>query len=76
MLLTMPAKSNDSHSVRTLSDVHSVYVDSMGHDDEAVRFHSILKKELTHAGFTIEDDSAKADAVLSGTISIRVLAGY
>lgn len=76
MLLTLPAKTNDSHLVRTLSDVHSIYVGSMGHDDEAVRFHRMLKQELTHAGFAIEEDPAKADAVLSGTLSIRVLDGY
>jgi hypothetical protein len=48
----------------------------MGHDDEAVRFHSMLKQELIHAGLTLEEDPAKADAVLSGTLSIRVLDGY
>jgi len=35
-----------------------------------------LKQELTHAGFTVEEDSAKADSVLSGTFSVRVVAGY
>ena len=76
MLLTMPAKANDSPPVHSLSEVHHMYVDSMGHDDEAARFRGLVKQELTRAGFTIEDNSAKADAILSGTISIRVLAGY
>lgn len=76
MLLAMPAAANNPAPAHALSEVHHIYVDSMGHDDEAVRFRGLLKQELTRAGFTIEDDSAKADAVLSGTISIRVLAGY
>jgi hypothetical protein len=35
-----------------------------------------LKQELSRAGFTIEEDSAKADAVLGGTLSVRVVDGY
>jgi hypothetical protein len=76
MLLAMPGTANDSQPAHALSDVHHIYVDSMGQGDEAVRFRSLLKQELAHAGFTIEDDSAKADAVLSGTLSVRVIAGY
>jgi hypothetical protein len=76
MLLAMPGTSNDSQTAHALSNVHRIYLDSMGHDDEAVRFRSLLKQELTHAGFTVEDDSAKADSVLSGTLSVRVVAGY
>jgi hypothetical protein len=76
ILLSMPGTANDPQPSHALSDVHRIYVDSMGQDDEAVRFRSSLKQELTHAGFTIEADSAKANAVLSGTLSVRVLAGY
>lgn len=76
MLLAMPGTANDSQPAHALSGVHRIYVDSMGQGDEAVRFRSLLKQGLTHAGFTIEDDSAKADAVLSGTLSVRVIAGY
>jgi hypothetical protein len=76
ILIAMPGTANDSQPVHALSDVHLIYVDSMGHDDEAVRFRSLLKQELTHAGFTIEDNSAKADSVLGGTLSVRVVAGY
>jgi hypothetical protein len=76
MLLAMPGTANDSQPAHALSDVHHIYVDSMGQGDEAVRFRSLLKQELTHAGFTVEEDSAKADAVLSGTLSVRVVAGY
>jgi hypothetical protein len=75
-LLAMPATMNDALPSHALSDVHRIYLDSMGKDDEAVRFRSLLKQELTHAGFAVEDDSAKADAVMSGTLSVRVLAGY
>jgi hypothetical protein len=75
-LLAMPATVNDAQPAHALSDVHHIYIDSMGKDDEAVRFRSLLKQELTHAGFTVEDDSAKADAVMRGTLSVRVLAGY
>lgn len=76
MFLAMPGTANDSQPAHALSDVHHIYVDSMGQGDEAVRFRSLLKQELTHAGFTVEEDSAKADAVLSGTLSVRVVAGY
>jgi hypothetical protein len=76
ILLAMPGTANDLPPAHALSDVHRIYVDSMGHDDEAVRFRGLLKQDLTHAGFAIEDDSAKADAVLSGTLSVRVEAGY
>jgi hypothetical protein len=76
ILLATPSAANDSQQTHALSDIHRIYVDSLGHDDEAVRFRSLLKQELTLAGFTIEDDSAKADAVLSGTLSVRVIDGY
>jgi hypothetical protein len=76
ILLAMPGTPNDSQTAHALFDVHRIYVDFLGHDDEAVRFRSLLKQELTRAGFTIEDDSAKADAVLGGTLSVRVIDGY
>jgi hypothetical protein len=76
ILLVIPGVSSNSQAAHPLSDVHRIYVGSMGQDDEAVRFRGLLKQELTQLGFTIEDDSAKADAVLSGTLSVRVLAGY
>jgi hypothetical protein len=48
-----------SQTAHSLSEIHRIYVDSMGAcDDEAVRFRGLLKQELTHAGFAIEDDSA------------------
>jgi hypothetical protein len=72
----MAGTANDSQPAHALSDVHHIYVESMGHDDEAVRFLGLLKQELIHQGLTIEDDSAKADAVLSGTLSVRVIDGY
>ena len=67
--------SKSVQSAHTLTEVHHIYVDSIGHDDEAVRFRSLLNQEPTPASFIIEDDSAEADAVLSGTFSVRVLAG-
>src|ERR1700687_3524254 len=76
ILLAVPATAKDSQPAHALSDVHHIYIDSMGKDDEAVRFRTLLKQELSHAGFTIEDDAAKADAGMSGTLSVRVLAGY
>jgi hypothetical protein len=76
MMFATQGTANDSQRTHALVDVHNIYVDSMGHDDEAVRFRSLLKQELTRAGFTVEDDAAKADAVLGGTFSVRVVAGY
>lgn len=76
IFLAITGLVSPSQPAHSLSDVHRIYVDSMGHDDEAARFRTLLKQELTHAGFTVEDDSAKADAALSGAFSVRVLAGY
>jgi hypothetical protein len=76
ILLAIQGAATGSQAARPLSEVHSIYVASMGHDDEAVGFRGSLKQELAHAGFALEDDSAKADALLSGTFSVRVEAGY
>jgi hypothetical protein len=76
ILLAIHCAATGSQAARPLSEVHSIYVGSMEHDDEAVGFRGLLKQELAHAGFTIEDDSAKADALPSGPFSVRVEAGY
>jgi len=40
ILLAIPGAATDSQTAHQLSDVHRIYVDSMGHDDEAVRFRA------------------------------------
>jgi hypothetical protein len=46
----------------------------MGQSDEAERFRILLGDELTKVGFTVVDNESKADAVLSGVLTVRVYA--
>ena len=44
----------------------------MGDTDEAERFRLLLEEELSRKGFTVVDGPEKADAVLTGVLSVRV----
>jgi len=55
-----------------LHEVHSIYVGNMGADDEANRFRLLLEEQVAKKGFVIVDSPDKADAVLSGALSVRV----
>ena len=70
------AASVHSADRSALAAVHRIYVDSMGHDEEAVRFRDLLRKDLAAAGFFVVDDPRHTDATLSGFVSIRVRHGY
>jgi hypothetical protein len=52
--------------------VEKIYVGSMGETDEAERFRLLLEEELSAKGFTVVDRSEKAEAILSGALSVRV----
>lgn len=52
--------------------VQKIYVGSMGETDEAERFRLLLEEALAGKGFTVVDGSDKADAILTGVLSVRV----
>jgi hypothetical protein len=55
-----------------LSLVRKIYVGDMGSADEADRFRLLLEEALSKKGFTIVDREDRADAILSGALSVRV----
>jgi len=55
-----------------LSVVQKIYVGDMGSADEADRFRLLLEEALSKKGFTIVDREDRADAILSGALSVRV----
>jgi hypothetical protein len=70
-----PALSEDQPDAaqKTLSLVQKIYVGEMGNADESERFRHLLEDQLIEKGFTVVDDATKADAVLTGALSVRVL---
>ena len=57
-----------------LQKVQKIYVGDMGSDDEADRFRLLLEDALTKRGFTVVSRAEDSDAVLTGALSVRVLA--
>jgi len=57
-----------------LKSVQKIYVGPMGQSDEAERFRILLGNELSKVGFTVVDSDSKADAILSGILTVRVYA--
>jgi hypothetical protein len=57
---------------QTLATVESVHVGEMGTSDEAARFRLLLEEELAERGFQVVEDKAKADAVMTGVLTVRV----
>ena len=55
-----------------LHEVHNIYVGNMGDDDEADRFRLLLEEQVAKKGFAIVDSPEKADAILTGALSVRV----
>ena len=55
-----------------LHDVHNIYVGNMGVNDEADRFRLLLEEQVAKKGFVIVDSPDKADAILTGALSVRV----
>lgn len=52
--------------------VQKIYVGDMGSADEADRFRLLLEEQLTKRGFTIVGNADRADAILTGALSVRV----
>ena len=55
-----------------LHEVHNIYVGNMGDDDEADRFRLLLEEQIAKKGFTVVYSPEKADAILTGALSVRV----
>ena len=55
-----------------LHQVHSIYVGNMGDDDEADRFRLLLEEQVARKGFVVVNSPEKADAVLTGALSVRI----
>lgn len=55
-----------------LHEVHNIYVGNMGDDDEAGRFRLLLEEQVARKGFAVVDSAEKADAILTGALSVRV----
>ena len=55
-----------------LDQVKAIYVGNMGDADEADRFRLLLEEQLARKGFAVVDAPEKADAVLTGALSVRV----
>ena len=54
----------------TLHLVSKIYIGELGSSDEAARFRLLLEDKLSRRGFTVVDKPEKADAVLSGALSV------
>ena len=55
-----------------LHEVRNIYVGNMGDDDEAGRFRLLLEEQVARKGFAVVDSAEKADAILTGALSVRV----
>jgi len=67
-----PAAAAERESQSQLHLVRKIYVGSMGETDEAERFRLLLEEQLSGKGFTVVDRPEKADAILTGVLSVRV----
>lgn len=56
----------------SIAPMQKIYVASMGQSDEAERFRMLLGNELSKRGFTVVDSVERADAILSGVLTVRV----
>ena len=52
--------------------VNKIYVADMGSTDEAARFKLLLDEALSKKGFIVVDTAEKADAIISGILTVRV----
>lgn len=54
----------------SLHQVQKLYLEEVGTSAEAARFRLLLEDKLSEKGFTIVDKPEKADAILSGALSV------
>ena len=55
-----------------LHQVHTIHIGNMGDDDEADRFRLLLEEQVARKGFVVVNSPDKADAILTGALSVRV----
>ena len=55
-----------------LHQVRTIYVGNMGDADEADRFRLLLEEQVAKRGFAVVNSPDKADAILTGALSVRV----
>jgi hypothetical protein len=72
LVVTTAAVGEDRVFSPDLWKVQKVHVGDMGSSDEAARFRLLLEEELTKKAFIVVSDSAAADAVLKGILTVRV----
>jgi hypothetical protein len=65
LLLAVPVIAQDLHKV------NKIFIGDMGTSDEAERFKMLLDDSLSKKGFTVVDKEEKADAVMTGVLSVR-----
>ena len=71
-LAFVAASSASTPGSVSLAGVEKIYVDSLGHDDEAVRFRRVLVENLAAAGFVVVDNRQTSDGVITGFLSLWV----
>jgi hypothetical protein len=54
----------------SLHHAQKLYLEEVGSSGEAARFRLLLEEKLSEKGFTIVDKPEKADAILSGALSV------
>jgi hypothetical protein len=57
-----------------LGTVSAIHIGSMGQSDDAERFRMLLEEELNKVHFRVTSDAGRADASLTGALSVRVYA--
>jgi hypothetical protein len=55
-----------------LHQIQSIYIGTMGDADEADRFRLLLEEHVARKGFAVVNSPEKADAILTGALSVRV----
>lgn len=71
-LASISARAERGIDRERLGLVQKIYVGDMGSADEADRFRLLLEEQLTKRGFTIVSGPERADAILTGALSVRV----
>lgn len=70
------AQTHPPISPTALHLVQKIHIGELGTSDEAARFRLLLEDKLAQQGFTVVDTPEKADAVLSGALSVSTVGIY
>jgi hypothetical protein len=66
------ASTPQDQSEPRLDQVYTIYVGNMGDADEADRFRLLVEEQVARKGFAVVNSPEKADAILTGALSVRV----